>query len=356
MGAAAWGVGAVARPKDDERPRVTARLTGEALEQQRRADRTSLVSAAAASYGENSAVNAAFSRLGIETVSLEESLSALAQATEDETRVAPRVAVLDMLVRLASRQGRAPFEESNQAMTDLLRALVREGRGRHAPDVEQQVEELRAAFQSAGTGHAGITNAWAVVQPTVVRALNLTEDEEHAPRCMDEVDIVVNGYEATQISVEFTTTRTVQQMARWADPRNWPTCSVYFSGMQPLQGPTDYTGTPGGWDGKFLEMVDYPGRVLETPLEFFYREDFANGMVSSEYSLPGATNEIDVDEGFVEAVADSGDPDRPTRVRCLKIIRFRDPDLQATASIACDTFWIELSMNMALDCSGGGPV
>jgi hypothetical protein len=130
---------------------------------------------------------------------------------------------------------------------------------------------------------------------------------------------------------------------------------VYFTDMRPIDPVKNYAGQPGGWDATFLEVVDYPGRVLETPLRFAYREDFANGMVSSEYSLDQATADIVVDEGFVEAVVDPTDPNRPTRVRCLKIIRFVDPDLQATASLACDTFWIELAMTMALNCSGSGP-
>jgi hypothetical protein len=338
----------VARPKDEKR--TTNRLTGEALEVQRDIERTSLVSMAAASRAGDAGLVGAFERLGIQTIPLDQSLFALAQATEAQTRVVPRIAVLDMLVRLATRQGAAPFEPGNEAMTALLRALVVEGQGADHPRIPELVEDLRAAFFFA----AGQTMsaAWAVVQPTATRALSLAPDEEHAPRCMDEEPITVNGYEAAQISVEFTTDRSVRQMAPWADPRTWPQCSVYFTGMQPIDPVKAYAGQPGGWDATFLEVVDYPGRVLQTPLVFSYREDFGNGMVSSEYSLRQATNDILVDEGFVEAVDEGIVPGRPTRVRCLKIIRFVDPDLQATAGIACDTFWIELSMTMALNCAG----
>jgi hypothetical protein len=340
----------VARPKDDERPR----LTGEDLELQRDIERTALVSMAAASRAGDPRLASAFERLGITVLPLDQSLFALAQSTEARTRIAPRIAVLDMLVRLATRQGTAPFAHDNAAMTALLRALVIEAHGPNHPHQAELVEDLRAAFFLAAS--ATVTSAaWSIVQPTATRALALSADEEHAPRCMDEEPITVNGYVAAQISVEFTTDRTVQQMAPWADPRTWPSCSVYFTDMRPIAPVTAYGGQPGGWDATFLEVVDYPGRVLETPLAFAYREDFANGMVSSEYSLVQATNDIVVDEGFVEAVADPTDPSRPTRVRCLKIIRFADPDLQATAEIACDTFWIELSMTMALNCSGSGP-
>ena len=345
----------MARPKDDERPTKT-RLTGEALEEQKDIERTALVSMAAASRAGDPQMAAAFERLGIQTVPLEQSLFALAQATESQTRIAPRIAVLDMLVRLATRQGTAPFTHDNAAMTALLQALVVEAHGVNEPRLVDLAEELRAAFFFAAS--TTVTSAaWAIVEPTATRVLALTPDEEHAPRCMDEEPITVNGYEAAQISVEFTTSRTVQQMAPWADPRTWPQCSVYFTDMKPIDPVKNYEGQPGGWDATFLEVVDYPGRVLETPLVFAYREDFPNGMVSSEYSLHQATKDILVDEGFVEAVKDPTDPSRPTRVRCLKIIRFADPDLQATASIACDTFWIELSMTMALNCSstGAGP-
>jgi hypothetical protein len=312
------------------------------------------VGVAAASYGADPRLSGALERLGVTVLPLEQALFALAQSTEAGTRVAPRIAVLDMLVRLATRQGTAPFAHDNPAMTALLRALVVEGHGANHQHEADMVEDLRAAFLLAAS--ATVTSAaWSVVQPTATRTLALTSDEEHAPRCMDEEPITVNGQEAAQISVEFTTDRTVPQMAPWADPRTWPSCSVYFTEMRPIDPVTVYGGQPGGWDATFLEVVDYPGRVLETPLAFAYREDFANGMVSSEYSLTQATNDIVVDEGFVEAVADVTDPDRPTRVRCLKIIRFVDPDLQATASLACDTFWIELAMTMALNCSGSGP-
>jgi hypothetical protein len=340
----------VARPKHDERPR----LTGEELELQRDIDRTSLVGVAAASYGADPRLSSALERLGVTVLPLDQSLFALARSTEARTRVAPRIAVLDMLVRLATRQGTAPFAHDNLAMTALLRALVIEAHGPNHRHEADMVEDLRAAFFLAAS--ATVTSAaWSIVQPTATRALALSADEEHAPRCMDEEPITVHGHVAAQISVEFTTERTVQQMAPWADPRTWPSCSVYFTDMQPIQPVTAYNGQPGGWDATFLEVVDYPGRVLETPLAFAYREDFANGMVSSEYSLVRATEDIVVDEGFVEAVTDPSDPVRSTRVRCLKIIRFDDPDLQATASLACDTFWIELAMTMALNCSGSGP-
>ena len=339
----------MARPKNDER-QTTTRLTGEELEQQKDIERTALVGMATASRAGDPRLAAAFERMGVQVLPLDLSLYALAQATEARTRVVPRIAVLDMLVRLATRQGTGPFEPGNDAMTALLQALVVEEHGPTYANIADLVEELRAAFYVAAT--ATVTSAaWSIVQPTATRALNLSPNEEHAPRCMDEEPITVNGYEAAQISVEFTTDRSVQQMAPWADPRTWPSCSVYFTDMKPLDQVNAYAGPPGGWDATFLEVVDYPGRVLETPLTFFYREDFANGMVSSEYSLAQATNDIEVDEGFVEAVADPTDPNRPTRVRCLKIIRFTDPDLQATAAIACDTFWIELSMTMALNCA-----
>jgi hypothetical protein len=343
----------VARPNDDQRPTI-ARLTGEDLERQRDIDRTSLVGVAAASYGADPRLGAALERLGVQVLPLDLSLFALAQSTEAGTRVAPRIAVLDMLVRLATRQGTAPFAHDNAAMTALLQALVIEAHGPNDPHIPELVEDLRAAFFLAGSTTM-TSAAWSIVQPTATRTLALTSDEEHAPRCMDEEPITVHGYEAAQISVEFTTDRSVPQMAPWADPRTWPSCSVYFTDMRPIDPVKNYAGPPGGWDATFLEVVDYPGRVLETPLVFAYREDFANGMVSSEYSLHQATADIVVDEGFVEAINDPTDPSRPTRVRCLKIIRFVDPDLQATASLACDTFWIELAMTMALNCSGSGP-
>ena len=343
----------MARPKDDERPPIE-RLTGEALQLQRDLDRTSLVGVAAASYGLDPRLAGALERLGVTVLPLDQALFALAQSTEARTRVAPRIAVLDMLVRLATRQGSAPFAHDKPAMTALLRALVIERYGPNHPEIAERAEDLRAAFFLAADAPT-TSAAWSIVQPTATRALDLSPDEQHAPRCMDEEPITVNGYEAAQISVEFTTERTVQQMAPWADPRTWPSCSVYFTDMRPIVAVANYGGQPGGWDATFMEVVDYPGRVLETPLAFAYREDFANGMVSSEYSLTQATKDIVVDEGFVEAVTDPTDPVRSTRVRCLKIIRFVDPDLQATASLACDTFWIELAMTMALNCSGSGP-
>jgi hypothetical protein len=51
-----------------------------------------------------------------------------------------------MLVRLATRQGSAPFAHDNEAMTALLRALVIEAHGPNHPHEADLVGELRAAF------------------------------------------------------------------------------------------------------------------------------------------------------------------------------------------------------------------
>jgi hypothetical protein len=332
---------------------------GEATEEQREAERNALLSLAVFSYPTRDRLRPAVERLSNDPLmDPEQALGTLADATVERRRAAPRLLVLNTLIKLAQRDGRDLFAREGGNMTRLLEALV--ARSDRPSDVAPRAaaEHLRSTFLHAADGDLG--------DPLIARdhllaeldaTLGLTDAERFGPHCDDRVGIDIgDGVLATEVAVEFWTDRTVAEMAAWADPRNWPHCSLYFESMDPTGPLTQVPGPPPGWTGEFMEVVTgFPGKKLETPLRFSYTADIAEDDVICSYDLVQPTADIDFDRGNLWArVEPGGPPGRPTRVSSTKLIHFTDPDMQEGASLACDTFWTELAITMALTCSSTG--
>ena len=335
---------------------------GRGTEEQRELERQALLSLAVASYPERDRMAAVLADQDVELLDTEQALDALAEAVRRRMLVVPRLVVLNALVGLAARDRADLFApENSQAMSELLDALVQDARPNVDMDLAGSTEQLRKEFLRLQNADL-VSAAWDQFVPGATRTLALTSAEQWGPRCTDELSVTTkSGVVAAQVSSEFWTDRTPEQMAPWADPRTWPDCSIYFRSMEPhpagSQQPVAYAGPPPGWDGTFLEVVDaFVGHRLETPLTFQYRKELPNA-VWSTYKLADAngTPDIVVDEGFLEArLSPAGPPGRPTKVRTLKVIRFRDDAVQELVSLACDTFWIESATAMALNCSDRG--
>jgi hypothetical protein len=307
----------------------------------------------------------------------EQALDVLAKATEEQRRAAPRLLILNTLIKLAQRDGKDLFASEASAMTRLLQALVLEARPEGVGSPAPAAEHLRQQFLIAAPAAepppppspdtsggapppppappAGLTRE--ELLDDLAATLGLTDAERHGPHCDDRTGIEIRpGVMATEVAVEFWTDRSVADMAAWADPRNWPHCSLYFESMAPITPLTQVGGPPPGWRGQFMEVVSgFPGKKLETPLVFSYTADIADEDVICSYDLVAPTKDIDFDRGNLWARVEQGGPKgRPTRVSSTKLIHFTDPDMQEGASLACDTFWTELAVTMALTCSSTG--
>jgi hypothetical protein len=341
---------------------------GRATEEQREVERTALLSLAVHSYRERDELRATINRISEgELVDPESALHDLAKATEEGFRVTPRLMVINTLIRLIERDGQSLFEEQGGGMTRLLQALVADAPDSAPPESgetapapppppAEAAEDLRQLFlRAAEAGVAGGAREQIMEQLAVT--LRLTDAERWGPRCDDRTGVLAKpGVYATEVAVEFWTDRTVGQMAPWADPRNWPHCSLYFESMAPITPLVGVAGPPQGWRGRFMEVVSgFPGKTLETPLEFNYTEDLNEDYVICSYDLVQPTNDIDFDRGNLWARVDgTGPPNLPTHVSSTKLIHFTDPEMQAGASLSCDTFWTELAITMALTCTSTG--
>ena len=193
----------------------------------------------------------------------------------------------------------------------------------------------------------------------VAASFALTDVEVNKPLCNDRRPGGNTG--PTEITVVFWTDRTVQSLAPYANPLNWPACSSYFAGMVqqgsslPVVPPagTSYCG----WEATLVERLAlFPPYNFVTPLLFtsYWAPDWS--YVRTNYRLDLATSDITVDAGFIELAKDPRPPDdtRPTRVTATKVIEFQSDDLNKWPSLACDTFWTEMAIQMANDCACTG--
>jgi hypothetical protein len=315
------------------------------------AERLALVSLAAWSDGGEELLAALSRSSDTKLLQPDDALMYLAEATASGTRRVPRLVILDLLVRLAHRRGEQFFSPDLPGRERLFFALGREievqpGAGVAAGDISKALQlTLQSTF-----GLPGLRMAWHQFAERMSEPMALTSYEVNKPMCDDRVE--VDG--ARAIETEFFTDMSVEDLTYWADPRHWPHCSVYFEAMH-RKGKLKHVD--GGWDGTFVEVVScVPGKSLETPLEFCYREADDGSEVHTTYDLAeGPTDDILVDNGFVKAEHDTSGPDgTQTRVSALKIIKFTDDSVQQWTSIACDTFWTELLIDMCTDCGEAG--
>jgi hypothetical protein len=183
-------------------------------------------------------------------------------------------------------------------------------------------------------------------------ALQFSQKETQRPFCDCSQTLIEEGYDAQGVVVDFRTGVPVAAMKRYADPNNWPNCSTFFRAMD-QQGARQPKGGP-NWDATFEEIIDVvPGLTLFNPLRFEYRETPDGSFVRSDYKLVVPTEHILVDEGFIEVREDTTTSPAGSAVTVVKVIRFVDPEIQTWPSFACDLFWGDLSLDMAMQCSSG---
>lgn len=173
------------------------------------------------------------------------------------------------------------------------------------------------------------------------------------PVCTDTAVFGPSGQNAIEITLTFSTTRTVTQMAPYADPTTWPNCSAFFVAMDVLSVARSTSDPTGDWTAVVEEVVEVvPGCPMTTPLMFEYQTT-GTTKVESTYSLLEPTSYLDVDEGGIIIEEDTSGSGYASIITATKTIHWLDPWMQAWPEVACYTFWGELGLDMAAECSGG---
>ncbi len=205
----------------------------------------------------------------------------------------------------------------------------------------------RAAPMSAAMAHKVLRQSSispAVAQHAEVGMAGITAGgaEWDTPVCQD-TPIATGG---DQITLTFHTSRTVGEMAPYADPRTWPACSAYWVAMKPMS----MCAVTDAWAGAFEEVVEFvPGYPMVVPLGVAYTQTATS--VHMDYWLLAPTSYLDLDEGSIDISLDpTGPADMPTRIVTVKRIHWKDAALQKMPHLVCDTYWGELGLNMASRC------
>jgi hypothetical protein len=336
-------------------------------------ERAALTSLALASLPDGAAVAARLKRSfpDFSPMGVGPALDVLTSALLSPPPHPPRLVVLDALVRVTGRSpGRLFGPEAStgvhQSLSALLGVLSQSAgsRARSGPPMGptaggpvtapppppprgQPLLEALINIQ----GEADLDLAWETFAAQTQALLGLGPGEMSKPQCDCSQVVARNGYDAQAVVTEFDTTASVDTMAPYADPRNWPKCSVFFLAMK--EKTMNRTAGSNNWDGTFQEVVDFLGYPLVTPLGFTYQEDLTVHWVRSDYALLAPTSNFVVDEGFIEIKSPSPVGAGLTRVTVTKVIRWADPALQDWPSLACDLFWGELCIDMAVQCADG---
>lgn len=268
----------------------------------------------------------------------------------------PRLVILDSFVRLAAKNpgplldqpAGSPFDR----LIDVLATEAEEKRGRGAVSAEVRKALGKLRGMDAET-------AWDTFAADTWQVLGLSVAEVNKPICTDQT-LIVNGTPSTTIVTEFDSSLTVDKLGMYADPHNWPNCSIFFAAM--IEKSMNFSlGNPTKkWVGTFQEVIDLLGvDPWITPLQFAYQDD-TPGSIRSDYELIEPTPIILKDDGFIE-ITQNKPPVKSaltktpliSHVKATKTIEFAPSYLQGWPGLACALFWGELCIDMAVECATG---
>jgi hypothetical protein len=332
-----------------------------------------------------------------EPPTLTESLAILAERTDvrarsgvtaDDARVSNRVLHLDLLAKVAIRRPEVLPPSGDGTLEMLAQAAVAEADRVEAdgelsddevtgedvtgdavmdgeppppgppPPEDDRVRATVNAFRNVTLLPPQVPNEhhWTRFVRLASGPLNLTDAEIRRPLCTDDERVTMpNGLVAVRTAVWFWSDRPATDFARWTDPREWAKdCHLFFKSVAPKAGTPVPTGR--SFDSTlFREVVSVDGdSELSTDL-VFSRTVEDPYLYATEFDLPppplpdGA--EIVVDTGQVTVREDPlAPPARRTTCLAEKYIRFADPEFETWPTVACDTFWTEFCITMALGC------
>jgi hypothetical protein len=325
---------------------------------------------------------------------LNDSLVDLRDLTDRDLRESHRVLSLDLLAKAADRRPDV-VEDSIDEVAGFARAVVdetdrapyrktsRDGAKAQAPDRavaddrgpvaaserDEPIPEERSRGQAVDPRVPVVVSAlravrsegpeehhWTRFARAARAPLDLTDEEINRPLCTDEQVVVMpGGLEAVRTAVWFWSDRPAKDFERWTDPRRWALdCGLFFKSVVPkkLPGPQgdEFCAT-------FRETVNVgDGADLSTDL-VFRRSIEGEVLYALEFNLPAGsptkTAKIVVDAGQVTVREDPHAPDPTKRTSMLaeKFIRFKDPAYESWPTVACDLFWTEFAITMALGCA-----
>jgi hypothetical protein len=138
----------------------------------------------------------------------------------------------------------------------------------------------------------------------------------------------------------------------YVNPENWPRCSAFWGGMDPLDSKKKLVGED--YDGDYRETVNIFVERLVVPLWIGFRVLPDRSRVWTRFNISrrfydASVVPVDVDTGMVSAESPTGGRAR-TLVRATKYLHWRDPGRPDFTMLACDLGWCELMMEMAGKC------
>jgi hypothetical protein len=199
-------------------------------------------------------------------------------------------------------------------------------------------------------------------QATTAQVLGVDVDDVSSPPCDDRtrVEGSANGY---IVEIEWWTTTPIHKFRPWLKPANWAKCNrkVFFKSMKKV---AYQTGPQSSWTGDYVETVEIvPGHPIKTGLSFGHEELRAGNSNSGQviamwttYDLTDvddAANELLLDHGSLVAQRTEVNNQPMTYIKLSKSYEFKDPAYRLWPTLACDTFFGEISMLMASNCGNG---
>lgn len=312
---------------------------------------------------------------------LAEALKTLDRLTLEGNRISNRVLSLDLLAKVAHRRGSGALESATEELYGFVQSAVIEGERRllttDAPpprevggEDPERGEPERPTLDAAGSDDPRVNQTVrALVQvdllptgqhhwPTFARMaqepLQLSDDEVDRPLCTDDQVVDVPGGKAVRTAVWFWSDKPAKDFAAWTDPRTWDkSCHLFFKAVVQKQGAM-LSATVPEFSATFTETVYIDGNnTLSTDLVFSRSVDEPH-LYALEFTLPTPLDpkaDILVDTGQVTVREDPYAPtSKRTALLAEKYILFRDPKYAAWPTLACDLFWTEFAITMALGC------
>jgi hypothetical protein len=327
-----------------------------------------------------------------ELPTLEEALVDLKDLTDNGKRRSHRVLSLDLLAKVADRRPDV-LQRGIHEVEGFTRAVVVEAIRRSPSKVSRGIAKAKAV-DGAGVGDTGeaaaiegeersrdqlveervpeVVDALRILHTIKPRSpeekhhwtrfakladtqLELSDEEINRPLCTDEQVVdMPGGDEAVRTAVWFWSGRPAKEFARWTDPRTWDQdCGLFFKSVVPKDAP----GPEGDeFCATFTETINL-GDAADLSTDLVFRRSIeGEQLYALEFDLPAGPlpddAQIEVDAGQVTVREDrlAPDPAKRTTLLAEKFIRFKDPAYESWPTVACDLFWTEFAITMALGC------
>jgi hypothetical protein len=282
----------------------------------------------------------------------------------DVSRVLKHRAIIDGLLRTRDRDQTGLWELGAR----VLYSTIDQDQEILAPrvEVESAIEGMmRNLVALTPNGGARLQQIhWERWVGTTSDIFHFTTPEKTFQACNDSQSVIKGTpgrrhVQSRLIVAEFWSDLPPSAFAVYVDPRNWPTCSVFWEAMRELQALQSKEDPPRGYDCDFEETVKIFGEVLKVPLQVAFRQRPDQSRVWTRFNIARryhtSSVPVDVDTGTVSAESMPPGGPAPTRVQATKYLHWSDPNRPDFTHLACDFGWCELMAEMANACLEGVP-